>query len=57
LAADLLNVHCQRVGFLDRVNIAVAAMMIAHEFRLNNIQLGAVMSAFLMDSDRLLGDR
>lgn len=35
------------VAFLDRVNIAVAATTIAHEFHLNNIQLGAVMSAFL----------
>lgn len=35
------------VAFLDRVNIAVAATTIAHEFHLSNMQLGAVMSAFL----------
>ena len=36
------------VSFLDRVNIAVAGSSIAAEYRLSQIQLGWVFSAFLL---------
>jgi MFS transporter, ACS family, glucarate transporter len=35
------------VAFLDRVNISIAATSIASEYRLSNVQLGWVFSAFL----------
>jgi ACS family glucarate transporter-like MFS transporter len=35
------------VAFLDRVNISIAATSIASEYRLTNVQLGWVFSAFL----------
>jgi ACS family glucarate transporter-like MFS transporter len=35
------------VSFLDRVNISVAASAIASDYRLSDVQLGWVFSAFL----------
>jgi MFS transporter, ACS family, glucarate transporter len=36
------------VAFLDRVNISIAGSSIAEEFRLSDIQLGYIFSAFLL---------
>ena len=36
------------IAYLDRVNISIAGQAIAHEFHLNNIQLGWVFSAFVL---------
>jgi ACS family glucarate transporter-like MFS transporter len=36
------------VAYLDRINLAIAGSSIATEFRLTNVQLGSLTSAFLM---------
>lgn len=36
------------VAYLDRINLSIAGSSIATEFRLNNVQLGSLTSAFLM---------
>ncbi|HET8925721.1 MAG TPA: MFS transporter [Candidatus Acidoferrum sp.] len=36
------------VAYVDRINIAIAGSSIATEFRLTNVQLGSLTSAFLM---------
>ncbi len=36
------------VAYLDRTNISIAGIQIAHEFRIDNTHLGWVMSAFLI---------
>ena len=36
------------IAYLDRVNISIAGQAIAQEFRLSNIQLGWVFSAFIL---------
>jgi MFS transporter, ACS family, glucarate transporter len=36
------------VAYLDRINLAIAGSSIAAEFRLTNVQLGSLTSAFLM---------
>ena len=35
------------VAYLDRVNISIAGKLLAAEFRLSNVQLGSIFSAFL----------
>ncbi len=36
------------IGYVDRVNISIAAQSIAKEFHLNNVQLGWIFSAFVV---------
>jgi ACS family glucarate transporter-like MFS transporter len=36
------------VAYLDRINLSIAGSFIATEFRLSNVQLGSLTSAFLM---------
>src|SRR5467141_4844939 len=36
------------VAYLDRINLSIAGSFIATEFRLTNVQLGSLTSAFLM---------
>ena len=36
------------IAYLDRVNISIAGQAIAHEFKLTNVQLGWVFSAFIL---------
>jgi ACS family glucarate transporter-like MFS transporter len=36
------------IGYLDRVNISIAGQSIAREFRLSNVELGWVFSAFVL---------
>ena len=36
------------IAYLDRVNISIAGPTIAKEFRLDNVQLGWIFSAFVL---------
>ena len=36
------------VAFLDRTNVSIAGLQIAHEYGINNVRLGLVVSAFLI---------
>ncbi len=36
------------IAYLDRVNLSIAGSMIAHDFRLTDVQLGYVFSSFLV---------